>query len=306
MEEEELELLLVQLEKRMDRLRALYEQYFIGIEKIPPYQVQKDVVRLVYQLQRAKIRRAQGKFRANSLIQRYNTQKAYWQRSMREMEEGKHRTQVGKAERRKTKIDEHGLTPADHMAINMVRNAKGDEAADAATESRKAKRKAEVANAAMDFMSALEGGTKPGAVAEVEAPLEPPAAQPAVEKSAKEAPAGGAKPAPNIRGMSVDDVTKKAEMLKEMRRRVKAGVASGTVPGAAPPTRDVDREIFERFVSEKKKLNHSVDKLSYEAVKRSLEKQRAKTRAKHDCARVDFDIVVKDGNAFLKAVPVKG
>jgi hypothetical protein len=100
-------------------------------------------------------------------------------------------------------------------------------------------------------------------------------------------------------------------MLREMRRRVKAGVATGTVPGIAArreeaaTSRDVDREIYDRFVSEKKKLNHNVDKLSYEAVKRSLEKQRAKTRAKHDCARVDFDIVVKDGNAFLKAVPVE-
>ncbi len=299
MDEEELELILVQLEKRLDRLRALYEQYFIGIEKVPPYQVQKDVVRMVHRLQRAKIKRAQGKFRANSLIQRYNTQKAYWLRSMREMEEGKHRTQVGRAERRKAKIDEHGLTPADHMAIKMVRNAKGDEAADAAQEARKAKRKADVANAAMDFMSALGGGTKPGAVAEIEKPPEP-----------EPVPAPDAKPAPEIRGMSVDDVQKKADMLREMRRRVKAGVATGVAPGLArreeaAASRDVDREIYERFVSEKKKLNHDVDKLSYDAVKRSLEKQRAKTRAKHDCARVDFDVVVKDGNAFLKAVPVK-
>jgi hypothetical protein len=151
----------------------------------------------------------------------------------------------------------------------------------------------------MDFMSALEGGTKPGAIAEVELLPEPP-----------RPPEAAAKPAPDIRGMTVDDVTKKAEMLKEMRRRVKAGVATGVAPGQAPSeraatSRDVDREVYERFVSEKQKLNHNVDNLSYEAVKRSLEKQRAKTRAKHDCARVDFDVVVKDGNAFLKAVPVK-
>ena len=289
-EEEELEQLLKDLSGRMDRLRALYEQYFMGIEKVPPLQVQKDVVRLVYRLQQTKLRRAESKFRAQSLIQRYNSQKAYWQRSLREMEEGKHRTQKSKARRRKT-IDEHGLSMADYRAINMVRSTMGDEAANEAEEARKAKRKAEVADAATDFMAMLDGGTKPGSVAEIPEP-----------------PAPDAKPVPDIRGMSVDDVTKKADMLKELRRRVKTGAglegANRRQEVAAAP-RDVDREIYDRFVSERQKLNLSVDKLSFDAVKSSLEKQRAKTRAKHNCARVDFDVVVKDGNAFLKPIPVK-
>ena len=288
-EDDDLEQLLTDISHRMERLRALYEQYFMGIEKLPPLQVQKDVVRLVYRLQQVKLRRAEYKFRAQSLIQRYNSQKSYWQRSMREMEDGKHRTQKSKARRRKA-VDEHGLSMADYRAINMVRSTKGDEAAAEVEEARKEKRKAEVADAASGFMAMLDGGTTPGAVAEMPMPSEP-----------------DAKPAPEIRGMSVDEVTEKAALLKELRQRVKTGAglegASRREDIATAP-RDVDREIYDRFVTQRQKLNLSVDKLSFDAVKASLEKQRAKTRAKHNCARVEFDIVVKDGNAFLKPIPV--
>jgi hypothetical protein len=252
--------------------------------------VQKDVVRLVYRLQQTRLRRAEAKFRAQSLIQRYNAQKAYWQRSLREMEEGRHRTQKSKA-RRREQVNEDVLNMADYQAINMVRSTKGDEAAAAVEEDRKKKRQAELANAATDFMAKLDGGTKTAEAAGVPRP-----------------PESVAKPAPDIRGMSADDVTRKAEMLKDLRRRAKTGSvpenASRREQLANAP-RDVDREIYDRFVAERKKLNLAVDKLSFDAVKSSLDKQRAKTRAKHNCARVDFDVVVKDGNAFLKPVPAK-
>lgn len=293
-EDEELDALLVELGGKMDRLRALYEQYFMGIEKIPPLQVQKDVVRLVYRLQQLKIRRAEGRFRAQSLIQRYNTQKNYWQRSLREMEEGRHRTQRSKARRRDTGPDEQGLTMADYRAINMVRSTMGDEAAEQAAEERKKKRQAAVADAATDFMAMLDGGTKPGEVAEMPQPPEP-----------EEPPASEAKPAPDIRGMSIDEVAKKAEALKEIRRRAQMGAGVARREEVAQRPRDVDREIYDRFLAERRKLNLDVDKLSFDAVKASLEKQRAKTRAKHNCARVDFDVVVKDGKAFLKPIPVE-
>lgn len=288
LDDEELDALLVELGSKLDRLRALYEQYFMGIEKVPPLQVQKDVVRMVYRLQHLKIRRAEGRFRSQTLIQRYNSQKNYWQRSMREMEEGRHRTQRSKARRRTIGPDDDGLTVADYRAINMVRSKMGDEAAEKAAEERREKRKADVAEAASDFMAMLDGGTKPGEVAEMPKPSEP-----------------EAKPAPDIRGMNVDEVAKKAATLKELRRRVQAGAGLTRREELASEPRDVDREIYDRFVAERRKLNLDVDKLSFDAVKASLENQRAKTRAKHNCARVDFDVVVKNGKAFLKPVPVK-
>ena len=44
---EELDVLLEELENRLERLRALYEQYFLGFEKIEPAVARKDVDRRI-------------------------------------------------------------------------------------------------------------------------------------------------------------------------------------------------------------------------------------------------------------------
>ena len=56
MENAELEVALEELESRLERLRALYEQYFMGIERIEPAIPRKDIDRRIYVLRREKIR----------------------------------------------------------------------------------------------------------------------------------------------------------------------------------------------------------------------------------------------------------
>ena len=56
MEAEEIEGLIDELEQRVERLRALYDQYFMGIEKIEPGVLRKDVDRRVWVLRREQIR----------------------------------------------------------------------------------------------------------------------------------------------------------------------------------------------------------------------------------------------------------
>lgn len=99
----ELEAELEALQKKMERLRVLYEQYFQGIERIPPHSLQKDVVRIIHRLTQARIRSTTLKFRLQGLVQRFNAHRAYWTRSVREMEEGRHRKQIARAERRQAR-----------------------------------------------------------------------------------------------------------------------------------------------------------------------------------------------------------
>ncbi|HEY8944336.1 MAG TPA: MXAN_5187 C-terminal domain-containing protein [Polyangiaceae bacterium] len=99
MEIEELDVALDELEVRLERLRALYEQYFLGIEKLEPTIARKDVDRRIYVLRREKIRNTGRRFKLQTIIQRYNTFQQYWQRICREIENGTYRRHLIRAER---------------------------------------------------------------------------------------------------------------------------------------------------------------------------------------------------------------
>lgn len=100
MQSEELSEALNELEQRVERLRALYEQYFMGIEKIEPTVQRKDVDRRFWVLRREQIRNTAQRFKLNTINQRYNTYSQYWQRCMREIEAGTYRRHLVKAEKR--------------------------------------------------------------------------------------------------------------------------------------------------------------------------------------------------------------
>ena len=99
MENAELDVALEELENRLERLRALYEQYFMGIERIEPAIPRKDIDRRIYVLRREKIRNTAKRFKLQTIISRYNTFQQYWQRICREIDNGTYKRHVIKAER---------------------------------------------------------------------------------------------------------------------------------------------------------------------------------------------------------------
>ena len=99
METAELDVALEELELRLERLRALYEQYFMGLEKIEPQIARKDVDRRIYVLRREKIRNTAKRFKLQTIIQRYNTFQQYWQRICREIENGTYKRHLLKAQK---------------------------------------------------------------------------------------------------------------------------------------------------------------------------------------------------------------
>jgi hypothetical protein len=113
----ELDSVLEDLETRVERLRSLYEQYFLGIEKIPPHVAQKDVDRRLYALRREQIRNTARRFKLQTIIQRYNTFQQYWMRIMREIENGTYRRHVLRAEQ--TLGVTNLLTPAERKRLAL-------------------------------------------------------------------------------------------------------------------------------------------------------------------------------------------
>lgn len=84
----------------MERLRALYESYFLGVEKRPPVVPRQELNRLMLELQQVAIRNAALRFRFQSVAQRWTLLVTYWNRTLREIESGTYRRDLQKAYRR--------------------------------------------------------------------------------------------------------------------------------------------------------------------------------------------------------------
>jgi len=97
MSQKEQELLVSELETRLDRLRQLYDQYFLGFEKLEPTVPKKDVERRIDQLRKEQIRNTALRFRFNVTAQKYNTYQTLWGRTCRQIEEGTFKRHVQRA-----------------------------------------------------------------------------------------------------------------------------------------------------------------------------------------------------------------
>ncbi len=100
MEQREIEIAIGELEERVDRLRVLYEQYFLGFEKLEPTVPRKDVDRRFALLRKENIRNTALRFRFNVVTQKYNTYAMHWTRICRQIEEGTFKRHVRRAKER--------------------------------------------------------------------------------------------------------------------------------------------------------------------------------------------------------------
>src|SRR3954470_10864087 len=133
----EIDVALDELEKRLERLRSLYEQYFIGIEKIEPSVPRQDVDRRIHALRKTQIRNTAKRFKLQNIIQRYNAFQQYWVRICREIENGTYHRHVARAQSR------FGDVPLTAAARRRARVQKGNEEQAAADQKERATRAAE-------------------------------------------------------------------------------------------------------------------------------------------------------------------
>ncbi|HUU01551.1 MAG TPA: MXAN_5187 C-terminal domain-containing protein [Myxococcota bacterium] len=104
----ELEQQLDGVEKRVERLRSLYEQYFQGIERMEPSMERTSLHNLIQELRHSKVRSTGLRFRINQVVSRMNTYENYWNRIMRQMEAGTYHRDVFKARyRSRLKAETH-------------------------------------------------------------------------------------------------------------------------------------------------------------------------------------------------------
>lgn len=323
MEPTEIEKSVGDLEVAVDRLRSLYEQYFMGIEKLEPTVPRKDVDRRIYALRKEQIRNTAQRFRFQMILQRYNVYQTHWQRICREIENGTYKRHLLKAERRfgddgQTRKRRSDLPPPDAKPSYDLAKELAELDADFAPPPEQ-----ELDDA--DLMLEEEGSPGASAPRPLSAPGGNPGAPAAAAAQARKGPVWRkVEPAPP-RNSSPPPAATKAPAPAAVRAPAPVAAPRPPAPAARPapapapaPPRaaapapagrtggdDLSearvRQIYAQYVEAKRRTNESTAAITYEAVAKSLRDSSAKLREKHGKA-VDFEVVLKDGKAILKLV----
>ncbi|MFO8057300.1 MAG: MXAN_5187 C-terminal domain-containing protein [bacterium] len=80
--------LLADLEQRIERLRADYDQYFMGQRKRAPLQEKTSVQYYIRRLSNQKITNTRLNFKFQQLVAKFNSYNQKWERQMQAMEQG--------------------------------------------------------------------------------------------------------------------------------------------------------------------------------------------------------------------------
>jgi len=289
---EGIEARLGEMEKKMDRLRSMYESYFMGMERIPPDTARREMNRMMLEMQQVSIVASALRFRFQSLSQKWVLQSTYWNRTMREIEAGSFRRDVARTQRH---LAERGgvISEAEALALGIP---KSRVKAFVARHRSGAKRK-----------SSGEGVIAPEAVAPSEPQLSAPAAPPAVSPSAVATPAPPTASAkPPALPPPLPPRTSPPPIPAFARR---SPSPDSEAAAAAPPLAGVaDRDFegaFQRYLQAHRELGIEAQAIPKETLRQRLGKQLPKILQEKGCDRLRLEVAVEGGKVRLRAWPAE-
>ncbi|HEY0193660.1 MAG TPA: MXAN_5187 C-terminal domain-containing protein [Kofleriaceae bacterium] len=96
---EVIEELLDALDSALDRVKVLYEQYFLGIQKQPPTYLHTDIERKIRDITQIQVRNTALRYRFATIQQKFGSYNAYWRRTLRQIENGTYARNLVKVSR---------------------------------------------------------------------------------------------------------------------------------------------------------------------------------------------------------------
>jgi len=260
------------LEAEVEELKAKYEMYFLGVELREPAKWREETRKKVLRIKEKFTRNTGLRFRLQSLHARFISYERLWLRSAREREEGTYRRDLFKA-RLHARGKPAGGAPAPALA----------------------KAKAKVAGAPSHEAEDVDLSDLGDGPAEASPPAPPRPAPPAGAAATPGTAAGPPRAGPPVPPPS-----------RAVPARPAAPVtpAPAAPPPVAPALRDrAMRELYDAYVSAKKRCNEDTSRLTFEAVASTVSKQIPEIMKQHNARSVEFKVVIKDGKARLTAVP---
>lgn len=309
----EYEQLLHDAEVRLSRVKALYEQFFQGLEKLEPTVPRKELDRVLEILRKQQPRNTALRFRTQMLVARYGTYQTYWQRIARQIEEGTYRRDVVRVQqkRRREQAQAQAQTREEPSAWEI------DVDVDAIEEASLAFDESDV-DAILGALSAKKDSIAPGRRLSPFASALPPAPGRSIP-----APGGSAPPKPAVTSFAKPVATfgkpgtatfakPAATPPQQQSPAPRPAEPPRPMPAAAPPPaaarpRSPDaldearmRNIYDSYVDARRRNNERVDTVKYETVKQSMQQMMPKLREKHGDRAIDFEVVVQNGKVGLK------
>ena len=259
------EALIVEFEQKLERLRVLYEQYFMGIQKRPPTIPQHEVVRLQFQIDKMRITNHRINYKYRSLVQRYNTYRTYWNRTLRAIDNGTYHRDLARLRRkwRREGLDVQMPTRGRMRSVGEVEKVMSsavkqrEEATAAKTKEATRKRRA--------VPSDIRGRSAEEVKQEVERHIP---GQTSHAAAPTRAASGG-------NGARVPDGMSEAKMQSLFRRYAKAKRMVGADPGT----------------------------VRYEKLVQTISGHLPQLRQMNQGREVEFDVVIRQGKVVLKAKP---
>lgn len=311
----EIEQKINELEKDIDRLHALYNQYFMGIEKVEPSIPRQNLDRKINMLRREQIKNTAMRFRLQMQIQKYNTQSTYWNRICRQIENGTYTRQVMLAQRRIKARHSYSEIPPSRSSIPPTRRKSDLEEAF----------HIDLDEFGMDITNSLqaagfESNQKPGMI------LDDPFADllPSMPTKNTERPSANMHSLETAQSVQASPVPESlplpAKPNSECSTAQQAPASPKPPPPPPPVTKhrnplaakpakqpppirepQVDQEklktIYRRYLAARKKCNEPTGDLTFNLVADSLKK-----RIQSSNGNVDFKVVIRGGKAVIKTV----
>ena len=295
----DLDEVLSELSNKIDRVKTLYEQYFMGIEKIEPLTARKEVQRVMLALQQQYIRNTGLRFRFNTMLQKWQIYVTYWNRILREIENGTYVRHVARAARAAARegkeLPDELLRAARRAALATDEPAPQPSPPQPSPPTPAAPPplpsqmtpgavpargfldmdSSENVLAALGGMqkSSKDDSTDPGLERVTPQPPKrsaPPPLPPPLQPGARPPPPPQAARAPSVPGMSETDL----------------------------------RALHQKYVDARKQTGEAAQ-VSYETLVSSLAKQVGQVLAMPGVKSVRFDVAVQNGRTVLKAIPQK-
>lgn len=281
MDQKQFETTLADADTKLRRLRVLYDQWFMGIERVEPQSARNEVERLLSLLRGVHIRNTALRFRLNQLLQRFTAYSTYWKRVTRQIEEGTYKRDVLRA--RKMRQQAEVERPARAREVYEV-----------------------------DLDSEFEVDVDAALDAVMNAP--PPAGKGSVPPPAPDARGISAFAMPNTESTEPNRAFPAPRAtptpIKTPPPAVRAPRASAPRPPKAPPPASSQalsdeqiRSIYNRYVAARRDNSERTDNVKIETIAKSVRGILPKLSQKHAGKQIDFEVVVRNGKVALKPVP---
>lgn len=311
-----------ELEGELNELKAQYDQYFLGMERLPPTKHHERLKKRILELKQTFVRQTAAKFRVQQLAQKLATYERLWERSIKEMEAGtytrdlfkarRHRKEREEREKRRKKGDGtdedfHIDEDLDLSDLDEGDNLEDALAAASAAVAKPAPAVAPVAPAVKPVSGSVPAvkpvtGTVPAVKPVVASPDGRPTSSSGIPKIS--APLGtGATPA--VKPAVTGSQPALRPPVTGSNPALKAAASARPAPVAADGglSDQKIKAIYDAYVMAKKRCGEDTRSVTLDSVSAQLKKQVPELMKQHQARSVEFKVVIKDGKAVLRALP---